>query len=410
MKPQDSHSMIAILYIIFFTFLLSGCGGSGDDSTHSPQLPGKTIGGKGIESGNSVELTADGGFIIAGATNSLGAGGFDVYLLKTDSVGNVIWQKTFGGSGNDYGSSVRQTADGGYIIAGTKGSTGVEGIDVYLIKTDTAGNVIWEKTFGGIGDDIGYEVRKTLDGGYIVAGTCPGGDGEINPEPDAFLLKTDAAGNFSWQKNFGNAQANYWAEGHAVEVTSDGFLLTGTAESLAPDLTFAHDLYLVKTDTSGNMLWEKTIAAPGGQQGNSIIQTADGGFVIVGQADVVVAGNVSIADSYLLKTDSQGIKEWETTCGAGGWDNGYEVRQTTDGGYIFTGLYGDRNGEAYLVKTNAAGTAQWTKTFGGDGADAGHSLRQTPDGGFVIVGSTNSAGAGDIDVYFIKTDANGNVQ
>lgn len=406
MKRKNMHPM-AILSVIFLAGLLSSCGGGGGDSAPIPQVPGKTIGGAGNESGFSAEQTTDGGYIITGYTTSLGAGGADVYLLKTDAVGTRLWQKTFGGSGDDYGRSVRPTTDGGYIIAGFTGSPGVVPTDVLLIKTDAAGNQVWQQTFGGIGDDSAAGVRQTADGGYIVVGTCPGGGGEVNPEPDAFLLKTDAAGNFSWQQNFGNAQANYWAEGYAVEVTADGFILTGKVESAIFGQGF--DLYLVKTDAAGNLLWEKTFSAPGEQQGNSVIPAADGGFAIVGESEVAVAGGGSSTDVYLVKTDSLGEMAWEKTFGAAGLDAGYEVRQTTDGGYILTGLYGARHGDAYLVKTNATGGVQWTKTFGGNGGDVGRSLRQTADSGFVIVGSTTSMGAGGNDIYFIKTDADGNV-
>lgn len=404
MKHPDRHPLMAILSVVFLASLLSGCGGGGGDSASAPQIPGKTIGGAGNESGFSTEQTADGGYIITGYTTSMGAGGADVYLLKTDAVGTKLWQKTFGGSGDDYGSSVRPTADGGYIIAGFTGSPGLVPTDVLLIKTDAAGNLVWEKTFDWSGNDSAAGVRQTADGGYIVVGTCPGDAAEPNPEPDAFLLKTDAEGNFLWKKNFGNTQANYWVEGYAVEVTADGFILTGKAESLQG---FA--LYLVKTDLSGNMLWEKTFDAPGGRQGNSVIPTVDG-FVIVGKSEVAVAGEGSSADVYLLKTDFLGEMAWEKTFGTAGLDAGYEVRQTTDGGYILTGLSGARNGDAYLIKTNATGDAQWTKTFGGDGNDVGSSVRQTADGGLVIIGGTTSAGAGGSDVYFIKTDAAGNVQ
>jgi len=406
MKIIQLKTFPSICVSFFLAFLVAGCGGGGGggDSAPTPQVPGKTIGGVGNESGSSAEQTADGGYIITGYTTSMGAGGADVYLLKADAVGTMLWQKTFGSSGDDYGKSVRPTADGGYIIAGFTGSPGVVPTDVLMIKTDATGNRVWTKTFGGIGDDIASGVRQTSDGGYIVVGTCPGGVGEVNPEPDAFLLKTDAEGNFLWQQNFGNAQPNYWAEGYAVEVTADGFILTGKAEGQG------FELYLVKTDASGNLLWEKTFSASGQQQGNAVIPTVDGGFVIVGESEVAAAGGGSSADVYLLKTNSMGEMAWEKTFGTASLDAGNEVRQTADGGYILTGFYGTRNGDAYLVKTNATGDAQWTKTFGGNGNDVGSSVRQTADGGFVIVGGTTSAGAGGSDVYFIKTDAAGNVE
>lgn len=393
MKQMGRQPLMAILYVVSLALLLFGCGGG--DQSAAPRIPGKTFGGAGDEGGAAAAPTADGGYIITGYTTSLGAGGADLYLLKTDAVGNKLWQKTFGGSGDDYGAAVQPTEDGGYIIAGSTNSPGAADVDVLLLKTDAVGNLVWEATFGGPGNDYGYGVQPTGDGGYIVVGTGPGG--EVNPEADALLLKTDAAGQLSWQKKFGNTQANYLVEGYAVALTEDGFILTGKAEGLA--------LYLARTDTSGNLLWERIFAAPVNQQGNAVIVTADGGFAIVGQSEDAASG---IADLYLLKTDAAGNKVWDARFGADGFDAGYDLRQTADGGYILTGTYSARSGDAYLVKTSATGVGEWEKTFGGDSIELGASV-QLAVNGYVVVGSTFSAGAGGRDVYFLRTDAQGDV-
>jgi len=381
------------------------CGGGGDSA---PQLPGKTMGGAGNDFGRSVQQTTDNGFIIAGSTDSFGAGGSDVYLIKTDSSGSPLWEKTFGGIGDDFGYSVQQTFDNGFIIAGSTRSVGAGGSDVYLIKTDPSGSLLWEQTFGRIGDEYGYSVQETLDG-YVVVGTGPGSDGE----PDVFLIKTDPSGNVLWEKTFGGTVTNWTAEGHAVQQTSDGgYIITGRAESLSivADIPFVglfgFDVYLVKTDSAGNKVWETTLGGAGNQSGNSVRQTSDGGYIITGYDDL---GGL-LVDVFLIKTDSSGNSVWDETFGSGGSNAGNCVQQTSDNGYILAGVNSADNGNVYLIKTGPSGNSVWEKTFGLDGIDSGSAVEQTAEGGYVIVGTTTSAGTGGSDIYFIKTDPDGNAQ
>jgi hypothetical protein len=357
----------------------------------------KTFGGSNDDWGYSVQQTIDGGFIIAGYANSFGEEDIDVYLIliKTDSNGNSLWQKIFGGRNWDWGNSVQQTSDGGFIIAGYTESFGAGELDVYLIKTDSAGNLLWQKTFGGSNFDVGYSVQQTSDGGFIIAGET---DSFGAGNGDVYLIKTDPNGNSLWQKTFGGSSS--LDEAFSVQQISDGsFIIAGYTSSFGAG---SGDVYLIKTDPNGNLLWQRTFGGSSGDGGYSVQETTDSGYIIAGETSSFGAGN---GDVYLIKTDPNGNLLWQKTFGGSSYDWGYSVQQTTDGGFIITGQtssFDDPDGDVYLIKTDSAGNSQWQKTLGGIICDGGLSVQQTSDGGYIIAGYTQSFGAWDSDVYLIK--------
>ncbi len=363
----------------------------------------RTYGGADDDAAYQVQPTADGGYIVIGWTGSFGAGGVDVWLIKTDSLGDTLWTQTYGGSGDDLGASVQPTADGGYVVAGRSQSFGAGDPDLYLVKTDANGDTLWTRTLGGADWDGGSALAQTADGGYIITGvTRSFGAGA----DDVWLIRTDSLGDTSWTQTYGGSNDDL---GGSVQPTADGgYIVIGWTASFGAG---SDDAWLIRTDSLGDTLWTRTYGGTSNDGGSSVQPTADGGYVLAGGTFSFGAGG---CDVYLIKTDANGDTLWTRTFGGTVWDDGYSVQQTSDGagGYVIAGMtrsFGAGNHDAYLIKTDADGDTLWTRTFGGDSSDYGFSLQQTADGGCIIVGLTESFGAGGQDVYLIKTDAGGYV-
>jgi len=375
--------------------------------SQSGSLFQKTIGGASYDYGHSIQQTSDGGYVITGETYSFGAGERDVFVIKLDSSGNLSWAKTIGGASYDISFSIQQTSDGGYVITG---ETDVGGSNVFVIKLDSSGNLSWAKTIGGTKGNVGYSIQQTSDGGYIITGeTYSFGVGN---DPDVFVIKLDSSGNLSWAKTIGGTD---WDFSYSIQQTSDGgYVITGETYSFGAG---SDDVFVIKLDSSGNLSWAKTIGGARSDSGFSIQQTSDGGYVITGETYSFGAGEY---DVFVIKLDSSGNLSWAKTIGGIGYDYGHSIQQTSDGGYVITGetysfgagqrhVFGAGESDVFVIKLNSSGNLSWAKTIGGIGYDYGDSIQQTSDGGYIITGNTNSFGVGNPDVFVIKLDSSGNI-
>jgi len=354
----------------------------------------KVFGGERSVWGNSVQQTIDGGYIITGRKDSIFTNDVDVWLIKTDENGDTLWTKTFGGSAWDEGYSVQQTLDGGYIVCGFTSSFSAGGSDVWLIKTDENSDTLWTKTYGGSDIEYGLSVQQTLDRGYIVAGWTRPYDGWS----DVWLIKTNENGDTLWTKTFGGSTTD--DAGYSVQqTTDDGYIVCGVTSSSLGGL----DVWLIKTDENGDTLWTKTFGGSSIDKGYSVQQTTDDGYIVSGRTGSFGA---SWADVWLIKTDENGDTLWTKTFGGSSADDGYSVQQTTDGGYIVcgtTGSFGAGGSDIWLIKTDENGDTLWTKTIGGSNYDKGYSVEQTTDRGYIVCGMTGSFGADNYgDVWLIK--------
>jgi len=369
-------SIIAFILCAVFltTFLTPSAGATPDDYWE------QTFGGAGEDEAYSVVQTDDGGFVFTGSYTDTGLGKQHVYLVKTDAAGDKLWEWKYGDGGfHEVGRSLQQTADGGFIITGISRTTNISNDKIYLIKTNSLGELEWEHKMDLDAQGYaytkrqGYAVQQSSDGGYLIAGGIIHGD-----QSDACLIRTDSTGTVVWLRLFSGAE---WDCFYSVEQTTDGcYILAGYTEVES----LKHG-YIVKTDALGNEEWSYVLETPG-SQAKAVRQTEDGGYIVTGYQG---------SSLYLLQLDNEGYKQWSRAFGLAGGNMGYAVDQTGDGGYVAAGSTG---AGVYLVKTDGSGQLDWEVVLGSAG-DTGYSVRQTVDGGYIVSGSKNS---NLTDAYLVK--------
>lgn len=336
-------------------------------------------GGAYNEDGRWMEQTPDSGFIMVGGTTTFSVGQNDIWLVKADAYGNQQWQKSKGGTDFDFANMVKITSDGGYIIAGFTSSYGAGGNDGYLIKTDANGNTQWSQTYGDAGLQEIEAVVQTADGGYACVGiNYTNGTGYY----DIWLIKTNASGTLQWQKNLGGGSFEL---GNSIQIAPDGGYIIG-GQSYSYDSTAA--FYLLKTNASGTEQWHKTFTTGHLCEAHYVQNVPGGGYILCGDADTTVDMHGE-SDLWVIRTDANGDSLWAHAYGGTKKDGGKTIEPTTDGGYIMAGItrsYGLINPNYYAVKMDANGIIEWTQNYGTYYHDHAYRGIETSDGGYAFFG------------------------
>jgi hypothetical protein len=364
----------------------------------------KTFGGQDLDSTRTIQNTTDGGYIVAGWSKSFGKNS-DVWLLKLDSEANVQWQKTLVAKGFEMVESkgLRTTMDGGYIVAGQTDSAGAGKADIWVVKLDGDGEIEWQNAYGGPNVDRSRAVQQTRDGGYIVSGmTNSFGEGAR----DFWVLKLDPDGNIEWQKTYGGKDFDV---SRAIELTSDGgYIVAGWSKSFGVRWG---DYWIIKLDIDGKIQWEKSYGGEGFEEPAEIKITPDGGYIVIEETWSFGTTPVNGSDAWVTKLDSNGTVEWEKTYGAKGFEEFSSLHiLPNNSGYIIAGQtnsFGAGQNDTWVAKLDYGGDLVWQKTFGGRYDDESEALIPSPDGGYILAGRTNSTGAGGHDIWLLKIDSTG---
>jgi uncharacterized delta-60 repeat protein len=402
-RPGARHRLPALLLVLFLLVPVLICAPASTQAQPSCPQWARSYGGSAWDRACSIQQTADGGYIVAGWTGSFGAGGPNFWVLKLQANGDIAWQKTYGGTDWDEATSIQQTADGGYIVAGWTGSFGAGSYDVWVLKLQANGDIAWQKTYGGTSWDEAASIQQTADGGYVVAGlTDSFGAGDPDAGPDFWVLKLQTNGDIDWQKTYGETS---WDEAASIQQTADGgYIVAGQTYSFGAG---GGDFWVLKLQANGDITWQKTYGGTIADLAWSIQQTADGGYVVAGQTASFGAG---IWDFWVLKLQANGDIDWQKTYGGTGSDWAASIQQTADGGYVVAGWtdsFGAGNRGCWVLKLKANGEVAWQKTYGGTIAEWAWSIQQTADGGYVVAGGTASFDGGDF--WVLKLDGSGSI-
>jgi hypothetical protein len=420
-------SCVLFFYLFFFLPVLAA----------QPSIEwAKAYGGTGADQAYAICQTIDGGYIVAGTSPSNNGdvfgnhGGLDFWVLKLTNTGTIQWKKSYGGSSDEQAYSVKETVDGGYVVTGYTLSTnqdisGNHGYyDAWVLKLDNAGAIQWQKCLGGGNWDEGNEVLQTKDGGYVIIGRSRSSDGDATVNfgsSDFWVIKLDSTGNVMWQRSHGGSSEDI---GYGIKETTDGgYIVCGESSSVDGEVTGNHgdsDYWILKLNFEGKIEWEQSLGGTSIDRANSIIQARDGGFVALGQTYSIngdITGNHGFNDYWVVKLSASGILEWQKALGGSNEDYARAICQTEDGGYVLTGQTQSNNGDAvgndggadiWLVKLTELGELEWQRTLGGTQDELGNSVQQTTDGGYILAGQARSNNGdvmgvhGEVDYWVIK--------
>jgi hypothetical protein len=400
----------------------------------APVVWERSFGGSGFDIAFFVTPSKHKSYIIGGNSNSTGGGvsgnhgGFDCLIVNVDSaLKNPLWQKMYGGSSEERAYSAQRTSDGGCVFVGCSSSSNGDltgnfgGYDLWIVKLDTAGNIVWQHNHGGSGTDVGKAISGTSDGGFVVAGYSSSSDGDLSPGTkgglDIWITKFSSSGTLQWSKSYGSTSDDM---GFSVVQTSDsGFVVCGETKAGDGDVTGfkgGKDIWILKLDFNGNLIWQKTHGGTDAESANSIQQCGDGGYIVAGNSfssDLDVSTNKGLSDYWILKLNTDGSIRWQKTLGGNDTEIGYSVRETPNKDFLVAGFTksnnnGDVSGskagsDFWLLRLDSLGTFKWQQCFGGTDDEEAYSMSVESNSNYLVCGYTWSTD-GDVNNNFGFSD------
>ena len=427
---KNLSSYLILLTVLNFSVIQS-CSKNDDGNTKKVDSKTiafvKTFGGSKNDSGQAITKTQDGGYALLGHVQSNDGDvlnktndSFDYWLLKFDRSDNLLWQKTYGGTDDDRGTNIIQTADNGFAILGSSKSNdgdvtennGFE--DFWISKLDASGNITWEKSFGFSGTDNGFSLTQTNDGGFLLTGvldvSASGGLGNSksltakrHAGGDYWIIKLNASGEKQWSKFFGGTFTDTSYD--AIQVENNNYIIIGSSDSKDVDITAnkgTYDFWILKLSEEGNLIWEKSFGGSEIDEARAVTMASDGNYVIVGDArsnDIDVSKNNGAADLWVIKITPDGNLIWEKSFGGSSFDVGRSINKTSDNGFIISGSSRSADGDvsinqgqndAWLLKIDANANLEWQKTIGGSNIDFAFDAVELNNGTVIAIGESNS--------------------
>ncbi len=425
---------VRLIICSLVAFSVSGCSKSENNHT-APTEPTidfiTTFGGSKNDLAKAVVKTNDGGYAILGHTQSMDGDineknneSFDYWLLKFDQNNTLQWQKTYGGSGDDRGNDLIQTIDGGFALIGYSQSNDGDvsenfgANDFWMLKTDSNGAILWQKSFGFLGADIGISIIQTNDSGFLLIGvldvTASEGQGNSKSAAkqhaggDYWAIKLNASGEKEWSQYYGGTFTDIPYD--VIQTEDNGYLIVGSSDSDDVDITNnkgTYDFWVVKISESGTLLWEKSFGGTQIDEAYGVTPSNDGNYIIVGDTrsnNIDVTLNNGAADLWMIKISPSGELIWEHSFGGSNFDVGRSVYKTTDGGFLISGSSRSTDGDtsnnngqndAWVIKINSSGHLQWQKSIGGSQIDFAYDAVELNNGNIIVVGESSSS---DLDI------------
>jgi hypothetical protein len=370
-------------------------------ATSAAAIPGDTLwtrfyGTSDGEIAYAIKEIPTGGYYITGCTNSFGNGFIDFYLVKINADGDLVWENHYGGYDDDYALSAALTRDGGIIMAGWTKSFGAGGTDIYVVRTDPDGNIVFQQTYGGSRDDTAKCIIEASDGSFVVCGSTQSFDSGYTS--DAYVIHISSSGSLIWSHRSGGVMND--GATCIVQTAEKEFAFTGWTG----DADGNHDIYVEKINWQGETLWSQGYSPGIDNQGVSIIESADHDLVVAGYTFL----NPVYLEVYLMKLSGSGSLIWERNYGSNVWEVGSCVRQAPDNGFILAGsrwraLFPDTT-QFYLVKTDSLGARQWSRTYSYGQLDEGFQVEVTSDGNYILAGYSNAIWSSTVDMCIIKVE------